>query len=440
MKRNILNIFIISLLLCGLCSCKVSVSESMLTDIRAQAEAFNYEEASQRISDETGVEMNPVFLESMGEEMAQSILDELDSGTFTELSWLELTGYSYHVIEDMISGELEADNISNFGFNGKDSFTVSFVGDILFDPDYRPMAHANTMGGVMNCIDTAVVDYLKASDVFLINNEFSVGLRGEPIRGKTWTFQVNPEKLSLYDDMGVDIVSLANNHVYDYGMEGFEDTITHLDNAGIPHVGAGMNLGEAAEGYYFIVNGIKVGIVAASSAEKVRFTPVADETSAGVMGTYDSAEFLKAIKAADDQCDILVAYVHWGTENTTKLNESQKTMAREYIDAGVDAVIGGHTHCLQGMEFYKDKPIVYSVGNFWFNSKSLDSCVITLKIDRQMKTEALIVPLEQKGCETRLLTEDAERRALFDRVESYEPQGVTISDSGVISPKSVSEP
>ena len=435
MKRKFINIFIITLLLCGLCSCKVSVSESMITDIRAQAEAFNYDEASQRISDETGVDMNPVFLESMGEEMVQSIIDELDSGTFTELSWLELTGYSYHVICDMISGELEADNISNRGFNGKDSFTVSFVGDILFDPDYRPMAHANTMGGVMNCIDAAVVDYLKAADVFLINNEFSVGVRGEPIRGKTWTFQVHPDKLSLYGDMGVDIVSLANNHVYDYGMEGFVDTIAHLDNAGIPHVGAGMNLGEAAEGYYFVVNGIKVGIVAASRAEKVRFTPVADETSAGVMGTYDSAEFIKAIKAADEQCDVLVAYVHWGTENTTKLDETQKTMAREYIDAGVDAVIGGHTHCLQGMEYYKGKPIVYSVGNFWFNSKSLDSCVITLKIDRQMKTEALIVPLEQKGCETRLLTDDAERRALFDRVEGFEPQGVTITDSGVILPK-----
>jgi poly-gamma-glutamate synthesis protein (capsule biosynthesis protein) len=195
-----------------------------------------------------------------------------------------------------------------------------------------------------------------------------------------------------------------------------------------------MNLEEASKAHYFIVNGIKVGIIAASSAEKVRFTPVADENSLGVMGTYDSAKFLDAIRIADAQCDILVAYVHWGTENTTKLDADQITMAREYIDAGVDAVIGGHPHCLQGMDFYNDVPIIYSVGNFWFNSKSLDSCVITLRIDNQLKTEALIVPLEQKGRETRLLTEDSERRALFDRVESYEPQGVTISDNGVITP------
>lgn len=436
MKNLFIKIFIVTFILCTFCSCRVNVSERYIEELNAQAQAFNYEEAAQRIASETGVEMTAVFLESMGEEMAQSLIDELDSGAYTELSWLRLTGYSYHVISDILSGNINADNVADFGFNGKESFTVSFVGDILFDPDYRPMVHAAEMGGVLNCIDTAVVDYLKASDVFLINNEFSLGSRGAPLPNKTWTFQVDPERLSLYHDMGVDIVSLANNHVYDYGIEGFEDTLKYLDEAGIPRVGAGMDLGEAAEGYYFVVNGIKVGIVAASCAEKIYFTPVATETTAGVMGTYDTTEFIKAIKEADSQCDVLVAYVHWGTENTTKLDEEQKAFAREYIDAGVDAVIGGHTHCLQGMEFYKGKPIVYSVGNFWFNSKSLDSCVITLRIDNELKTEALIVPLEQKGCETRLLTEESERRALFDRVESYEPQGVIIADDGLITPVS----
>lgn len=436
MKKIIYRVFIITLILCTLCSCKVSISDGYVAHIQAQANAFDFEEAAQRIKSETGVEMTGVFLESMGEEKAQQLIDALDDGTYTDLTWLKVTCYSRLVISDMLSGNIDAANISDFGFNGKDSFTVSFVGDILFDPDFRPMVHANEMGGVLNCIDTAVVDYLKASDVFLINNEFTVGERGTPLQGKTWTFQVHPDRLQLFKQMGVDIVSLANNHVYDYGQVGFEDTIANLDKAGIPHVGAGMNLAEAAEGHYFIVNGIKVGIVAASCAEKVYFTPVAEENSLGVMGTYDSSKFLEAIKAADAQCDVLVAYVHWGTENTTKLDAAQINMAREYIDAGVDAVIGGHPHCLQGMDFYKGVPIIYSVGNFWFNSKSLDSCVITLRINDEIKTEALIVPLEQKNCETRLLVSESERRGLFDRVEGFEPQGVTIADDGLISPKS----
>lgn len=436
MKRKIYSIVLLfTLLVSVLCSCKADVDEPA-TEVNAQTDAIDYVSAAQLVADRTGVPMTPVYLESMGEEMAGELISSIENGTYTDLTWLTLTGYSYHVTCDILTGNIDADNISNFGFNGKDSFTVSFVGDILFDPDFRPMVHANEMGGVLNCIDNATVDYLKASDVFLINNEFSLGSRGAPLEGKTWTFQVNPKMLSLYDDMGVDIVSLANNHVYDYGIEGFEDTLKYLDEAGIPRVGAGMDLGEAAEGYYFIVNGVKVGIIAASCAEKKYFTPVATETTPGVMGTYETADFIEAIKTADSQCDVLVAYVHWGTENTTKLDDTQKDFARQYIDAGVDAVIGGHTHCLQGMEFYNGKPIIYSVGNFWFNSKSLDSCVITLKIDNQLNTETLIVPLEQKGCETRLLTEESERRALFDRVESYEPQGVVIADDGLITPAS----
>lgn len=435
MKRKLLSVLlIITLLICILCSCKSDVVDEPVTDAYAQTDGIDYVQAAQLVAERTGVPMTSVYLESMGEEMAGELIASIENGTYTDLTWLTLTGYSYHVTCDILNGNLDADNISDFGFNGKDNFTVSFVGDILFDPDFRPMVHANEMGGVLNCIDAATVDYLKSSDVFLINNEFSLGSRGAPLPGKTWTFQVNPERLSLYKDMGVDIVSLANNHVYDYGIEGFEDTLKYLDEAGIPRVGAGMNLGEAAEGYYFIVNGVKVGIIAASCAEKKYFTPVATETTPGIMGTYETDEFIKAIKTADSQCDVLVAYVHWGTENTTELDDNQKSFAREYIDAGVDAVIGGHTHCLQGMEFYNGKPIVYSVGNFWFNSKSLDSCVITLKIDNQLKTEALIVPLEQKGCETRLLTDESERRALFDRVESYEPQGVVIADNGLITP------
>ena len=433
MFKRINKIIIITLLIFGLGACAFK-AEPVIVPVATETDAgFDCFSAASKISAASGLDMTPVFLESMGEETAIQLISAIDSGTYNEKTWLSLTGYSYYVIKDMLSGTLNADNIKDCGNNGKETFSVAFVGDILFDKDFRPMAHANEMGGVFNCIDKAVVDYLNACDVFMINNEFSVGERGEPLPGKTWTFQVEPEKLQLFKDMGADIVSLANNHIYDYGEVGFYDTIDNLKKAGIPYVGAGNNVDEAGKPYYFIVNGIKVGIVAASCAEKTTsFNPVATESSHGVMGTYDSTAFVDAIRKADAECDILVAYVHWGTENTTVLDEQQKTLAREYIDAGVDAVIGGHTHCLQGMEFYKDVPIVYSVGNFWFNSKNLDSCVITLEISNNADMGIRIMPLKQQNCETRLLTgEDA--RGLFDRVESYEPQGVTIADDGLIT-------
>lgn len=395
---------------------------------------FDYEAAAASVSQASGMEITADFLKDFGAEACQKLVDDVDSGSFTDLSWKKATGYSRHVITDLLNGTIDSQYIHDFGFNGKDTFDVSFVGDINFDTQYMNMVHADEMGGVMNCIDPALTQYLNASDVFMINNEFSIGTSGAPLSGKTYTFQVSPDSTQYLTALGADIVSVANNHVFDYGESAFLETLDNLTNSGIPYVGAGKNIDEASQAQYFIVNGCKVGIIAASRAEKVYFTPVAEEDSAGIMGTYDSELFVEAIKEADAQCDILVAYVHWGTENSTKLESAQINMAREYIDAGADAIIGSHTHCLQGMEYYNGKPIVYSVGNFWFNSKNLDSCVITLRIDNDMNFETRILPLKQQNCETRILTEYEDYRGLYDRVESYEPQGVTISDDGLISP------
>ncbi len=433
MRKSLLFTFVITLILFSMSSCKVVVNQDAIPVATTQA-GFDYISAASKLSVASGLPVTAEYLESIGEDVAQRLVSAVDSGTYTEKTWLCVTGHSYYVTKDILLGNYTADNIKDCGNNGRDSFSVAFVGDILFDKDFRPMVHANEMGGVLNCIDKSVVDYLSTCDVFMINNEFTIGERGEPLPGKTWTFQVEPDKIQLFRDLGADIVSLANNHIYDYGEVGFFDTIDNLKKAEMPFVGAGSNLDEAAKPYYFVVNGVKVGLVAASCAEKTTsFNPVATAENHGIMGIYDSAAFIDTIKKADAECDILVAYVHWGTENTTVLDDQQKTLAREFVDAGVDAVIGGHTHCLQGMEFYKNVPIVYSVGNFWFNSKNLDSCVITLEIGREGDMGIRIMPLKQQNCETRLLT-GADSRALFDRVESYEPQGVLIADDGLITP------
>ena len=396
-------------------------------------DVFDFDAAAQKISAAYGKPVTAQMLENIGKDKAATLLSDAEYGIFNDKTWLHATGYSYYANLDMVNGVIDAENVADFGYNGKDTFDISFVGDVLYDTDFSPMMHAENMGGVVNCIDPEVVDYLRASDILLINNEFSVGTRGTPLSGKTWTFQAHPDTLDIHKDLGADIVSLANNHVYDYGEIGFTDTLDHLDAAGIPYVGAGRNLDEARQARYFIVNGIKIGIIAASRAEKVYFTPVATEDSAGIMGTYESADFLDAIAEADAQCDILVAYVHWGTENSVKLESAQERMAKEYIDAGADAVIGGHTHCVQGLDFYNGKPIAYSVGNFWFSSYTLDSCVVTLRVDNNMNVETVFVPLIQEGCETRLLKGE-ERREYLDKIESFEPQAVKISDDGIVTP------
>lgn len=437
--KKIIAVLLLTVMAFTLCSCQRLDNEQVAAAFAWTAE-FDYAAASRKVSLASGLAVSEDFLRELGEEKSGLLTQCAENGSFTDATWRKVTGFTRNVISDMLDGSVGSDYIFDFGNNNADSFTVSFVGDILFDHRYAPMVHASKMGGVLgNCIDEKIVEHLKNSDIFLINHEFSTGERGSPLFNKSWTFQAPASDLDIFKEMGADIVSLANNHVYDYGEQGFYDTLDNLKNAGIPYIGAGRNLDEAKQGCYFIINGCKVGIVAASRAEKVRFTPVATETTPGVMGTYDNTDFLNVIRDAKSHCDLLFVYVHWGTENSTKLEKAQIDGAREYIDAGADVIVGAHTHCLQGMEFYNGKPIIYSVGNFWFNSKTLDSCVMTFTVDENLNVETRILPLKQKGRETTLLTEKADARALFDRVESYEPQGVKIDDNGIVTPKNQGE-
>lgn len=442
LKKIVSLIFIYTLLFLSFCGCRIRSDLPLNIQSQPAAEggifAYDYAKAAAEISAAAGVEITSAFLSQMGEEKTRALMNEISGGTYSEKSWLKTAGFSYHVMIDILNGTFDAENIHNLGPNGKDYFEISFIGDINFDPDFNNMVHAANKGGILNCIDPKVISYLNETDVCVINNEYSIGKEGvgAPINGKTWTFQVHPDKIDILKSLGADIVSLANNHVFDYGEEGFFSTLDELDKAGMPRVGAGRNISEAAKAQFFVVNGCKVGIVAASRAEKPGdlFTQIADVNTPGVMGTYESAAFVDAIREAKSHCDVLLVNVHWGTEMTTRLEDAQKTMAREYIDAGADAVIGGHPHCLQGMDFYNNVPIIYSVGNFWFNSRTVDSCIITIQIDSDMNITPKIVPLVQKNCESIMLVDYEERRDLFDRVESYEPQTVKIDDDGTITP------
>lgn len=437
MKRKIALLIIISMLTVVLGGCKVTSMGTLAVNLPVgdvMAESVDFASAASVLSAASSKPVTVDLLEKIGQEKTAQLLDLVDNGAYSEKSWLEVTGYSLIANYDIANGTVLPENVRDYGYNGKDYFDVSFVGDVNYDPDCAPMVRVNELGGVENCFDTEVLDALRGSDITLMNNEFSITERGSALEGKTWTFRAHPDTVQIHKDLGADIVSLANNHVYDYGETGFQDTLAHLEAAGMPYVGAGRNLDEAKQAQYFIVNGIKVGIIAASRAEKVYFTPVATDDSAGIMGTYESAEFLDAIKESDAQCDILIAYVHWGTERSTKLESAQKEMAREYIDAGADAVIGAHTHCLQGMEFYNGKPVVYSMSNFWFSNYLSETGILTLRIDNAFNVQTNFMPLIQQNGEVRCCKTQEERRALFDKVAGYEPQGVSILDDGTVLP------
>ncbi len=381
-----------------------------------------------KMTNVSGVEITEVMLQKMDEESLLSIHNRKDE--LTVGNWHDITGYTLNAFTDKFSTGESIDK----GNNGKDYFELGFTGDVNFTETGYVMTHAYyRQNGVLDCIDSTFQNEMKGVDILLINNEFPYTDRGAPLPDKKYTFHAKPSHVKYLTALGVDLVSLANNHAYDYGYESFIDTVDTLKNEGIPFVGAGMNIEEASKPLTFIINGYKVAYLASSGVESPVKTPVATENSEGIMGSYDGGVLLcNKIREAKKSSDIVIVYPHWGMENTTALTSAQKVNSRAYIDAGADAVVGNHSHCLQGMEFYNGAPIFYSLGNFWFNTRNVYTGLLKLKFTNG-SLEASIVPGRQANSETHYLDSAAERRQVYDLIQGYEPfNKVKIDDNGVI--------
>ena len=313
-------------------------------------------------------------------------------------------------------------------------FTLCFGGDVSLDENAVTTAQLDASeGDISKCISSELIEIMQEADIMCLNNEFTFSNNGAPMNGKMYTFRAKPERVSVLQDMGVDIVQLSNNHVYDYGKQALLDTFDTLEGAGIDYFGAGHNLEEAMQPVYYTLDDKVVAFVGASRAEKYKMTPQATETEPGILRCYDTELFLQAIAEADENADFVIAVVHWGTEYSYDLEEVQLTTGKEYLDAGADVIIGGHSHCLQGMEYYQGKPIIYSMGNYWFNDKTLDSMLIELHFfgnDEEQNLEVKMIPAIQTRAMTNWVDE-TERERIFEFMESISVN-VEIDEEGIV--------
>lgn len=317
-------------------------------------------------------------------------------------------------------------------------FTLCFAGDINLDENWCTTQFLNQQeNGIKDCISEELLTHMQQADVMCLNNEFTYSTAGSPLEGKMYTFRANPERVQILQEMGVDVVKLANNHVYDYGKEALLDTFSTLESADIAYMGAGRNLQEAMEPVYMELDGKTIALVAASRAEKFKMTPQATADAPGILRCYDTALFLETIATAKENADFVIAYVHWGTEYSYDLEEVQLTTGKAYLDAGADVIIGAHSHCLQGMEYHDGKPIIYSLGNYWFNEKTLDTMLLDLHFygdDEEEHLDVQVIPAVQSGYRTRYLTEPEEQERLYSFLEEISVN-VEIDETGKVLEK-----
>lgn len=304
--------------------------------------------------------------------------------------------------------------------------TLVFSGDILLSSYVLNNYDSNGINGVLS---EELQSEMQNADITMVNEEFPFSTRGTQAEDKQFTFRVAPDYVKILQEMGIDVVTVANNHALDYGTEALTDTFQTLDDAGIAYVGAGNDLERASQPYVTKIGEKTFGFLAAS-----RVIPEVswniDNKQPGMLCTYDSAELCEAIRKTKESCDYVVVYVHWGIERENTPQDYQRQLGKAYIDAGADLVIGAHPHVLQGIEYYNGKPIVYSLGNYIFNQEIGSTVLLKTTVTPENETTLQLIPAYASRAKTqKMQQEDGTELYQFMEGISY---GVSITEDGKV--------
>ena len=325
-------------------------------------------------------------------------------------------------------GTEEPEDTESKDTESKDSTVIlSFAGDVYFSE--HSLASYDKKG-ISAYADEDMLALMNNADLFMLNHEFSFSLQGEPMEDKQYTLRTDPKYVKILQELGTDVVTLANNHVLDFGNAALSDTFATLKQAEIDYVGAGNNYQEAISPVVRTIHGQSFAIFAAT-----RVSPSADwyagNKKAGVLQTYDPKGLNAAISEAEGTYDHIIVFLHWGIERNETPEDYQRTLAKGYIDAGADLVIGCHPHVLQGFEYYKGVPIIYSLGNYLFGNRTGDTLLLNAEFSRDDPLKIQLIPCRRvDGVLTRIQEPDQ----LFGHLTEIS-FGAAVSHGGVLIPQ-----
>lgn len=286
-----------------------------------------------------------------------------------------------------------------------DAFTLVFAGDTTLDDD--PGALIESGGDPLADFS----ELFTAADLRIVNLECVVATTGSA-GNKNYTFRAHPRVLPVLKKH-LDGVTLANNHSGDFGREAFAQMLGLLQDSGLAQAGGGMNLAQAHTPWMTERAGLRIAILSYNEFMPRSFE--ADHDAPGIAWSEDE-QVVDDIRRARSvhKADLVIPFMHWGWENERTANTRQRLLARKMIDAGADAVIGGHPHVTQDIEHHRGKPIVYSVGNF-----------VMKETDNEY---------QRQGWVLRLLLDKQGVRALDTHVARIDMQGIPRRDLATASP------
>lgn len=304
------------------------------------------------------------------------------------------------------------------------SVLLAFAGDVMFSD---PFLASYDKSGISAIADSEMLERMQNADLFVINEEFPFSLRGEAMEDKQFTFRADPKYVEIFQKMGVDITTVANNHALDFGRDAFLDTLDTLKSAGITCIGGGYHLSEASAPAVQTIKGQTFAIFGATRVSPSA-TWYASDSQAGLFQTYDATLLNQKIAEAHAEYDHVIVFVHWGIEKNETPEDYQRSLAKGYIDAGADLVVGCHPHVLQGFEYYNGVPIVYSLGNYLFGNRDGDTVLLEASYDNEGAPSIQLIPCKRVGS---VLSRIQHPEALFQHLTELS-FGVTVAEDGTL--------
>ncbi len=257
---------------------------------------------------------------------------------------------------------------------GNRDIVVMAVGDIMLNRGVEQKARGNFKFPFLR-----ISSYLKRADILFGNLESVISDKGEKI-GSIYSFRADPKAIKGLSYAGFDVVSVANNHVFDYGREAMEDSFKRIRESGISYVGGGFTEQESGQGVVKRVGDTEVCFLAYNNQGSPYWSSKGERS--GINWLDESIE--EDIERAEQNSDVVIVSFHFGEEYKGLPNETQKRFSRLAIDAGADLVLGHHPHVIQPIEEYKGGWIAYSLGNFvfdqYFSERTMEGLLLEVRI------------------------------------------------------------
>jgi len=231
-----------------------------------------------------------------------------------------------------------------------------------------------------------IADYLKDADIVFANLEGPISDKGVRV-GSIYSFRQKPESIEGLTLAGFNVISLANNHAFDYSREALEDTFLRLNESEISYVGAGFSESKAYSPLIKEINGAKIGFLAYTNLGPETWQAVGESSGIAWISENDFEKIKRDIKSAKEISDVLIVSLHAGEEYQKTPAQFQIDFAKMAVDAGADLVVEHHPHVTQPFEKYLQGYIAYSLGNFIFDQsfsqETMESQIIELSIENK---------------------------------------------------------